>query len=320
MKNQEIAKILYEIAEMLDIINENRFKSAAYRRVAKTIELMPIESSEVYRKGGLSALRGIPGVGEHISAKIEELIKTGKSGYYADLKKRIPAEIGGLMNVPGLGPRKIRKITEKLGVRTIAQLKKAALQHKIAKLSGFGLESEKDILEGIELMKKMPGGRIPFAKAEKIANKVVDYLKKVNNIDKIAIAGSLRRKRAMVRDIDILVSSRKPEKIIDNFVNMKEVSKVLGKGPTKATIILNSGIQTDVRVLSPESWGAGLFYFTGSKAYNIETRKIAIKKGFKLNEYGLFDKKTGKMIAGKTEEEICKKLGIKWISPEEREI
>ena len=169
-------------------------------------------------------------------------------------------------------------------------------------------------------MKKMPGGRIPFAKAEKIANKIVSYLKKENETDKIAIAGSLRRKRAMVRDIDILVSSRKPEKIIDNFVEMKDVEKVLGKGPTKATIILKSGIQMDLRVLNPESWGAGLFYFTGSKAYNIETRKIAIKKGYKLNEYGLFDKKTEKMIAGKTEEEICRKLGIKRITPKEREI
>src|SRR3989338_4966706 len=165
MKNQEIAKILYEIAEMLDIINENRFKSAAYRRVAKTIELLPVEVREVYKKSGLEGLQGIPGVGEHISAKLEELIKTGKSGYYTDLKKRIPAEIGGLMNVPGIGPKRIKRLFEKLGVRTIAQLKKAALQHKIAKLSGFGEESEKDILEGIELMKKMPRGRIPLAKA-----------------------------------------------------------------------------------------------------------------------------------------------------------
>lgn len=319
ISNSKIAGILYEIAEMLDIIGENRFKSAAYRKVAKEIELLPVTLEEVYKKGGIEGIKGIPGVGEAIAEKLEQLITKGEIDYYNDLKARIPSEVGVLMKIPGMGPKKIKKLTEKLGIKTVEQLEKAAKAHKIRKLAGFGEESEKDILESIEIM-RMSKGRISLKEAERVAGKIVSMLKKIKDVKNIMAAGSVRRKKATVGDIDILVSANKPEKIVETFANMKDVKKVLGKGETKVTVILKSGVQADVRVLKPESWGAGLLYFTGNKAYNIEMRRVAIKKGYKLSEYGLFDKQTGKMIAGRTESEVVKKLGLKLVSPEKREI
>jgi DNA polymerase (family 10) len=222
------------------------------------------------------------------------------------------------MKIPGMGSKKVKKLNKLLNIKTVSDLEKAARSHKIAKIPNFGEKSEQDILEGIALMRKSKG-RIPLKQAEKVANKIISKLKKLKEVKQISAAGSLKRKKAAIRDIDILVSSTQPEKVIEVFTNLKDIQKVLAKGPTKATIVLKSGIQSDLRVLPPESWGAGLFYFTGSKNYNIEMRKIAIKKGYKLSEYGLFDKQTGKMIAGKTEQEICKKLGVKYLKPEQRE-
>lgn len=318
ISNAEVVRIFYEIAEMLDILGENRFKSAAYRRVAKTVEVLPVTLREIYSKGGVKALRGIPGVGEAIAEKIQQLVETGKLDYYEHLKSKIPAEVGALMKVPGIGPRKIMRLSKELGIKNIAQLEKAAKQGKIAKLKGFGEESEKDILDAIELS-KISKGRIPLKEAEKMAKPIITKLKKLKEAEAVETAGSLRRKKVTVGDIDILASSRKPGKIIDTFVGLKDVKKVLGKGETKATVILKSGVQADLRVVPPESWGAALLYFIGSKNYNIELRKIAIKKGYKLSEYGLFDVKTGKMVAGKTELEVLKKLGQKYLKPEERE-
>ena len=222
------------------------------------------------------------------------------------------------MKIPGMGSEKVKKLNKLLDIKTVADLEKAARAHKIAKIPGFGEKSEQDILEGIVLMRKSKG-KISLKEAEKIANKIISQLKKLTEVKRISMAGSLRRRKASIRDIDILVSSTKPEKVIEAFTKLKNIQKVLAKGPKKATIVLTSGVQSDLRVLSPESWGAGLFYFTGSKNYNIEMRKTAIKKGYKLSEYGLFDKQTGKMIAGKTEQEICKKLGVRYLKPEQRE-
>jgi DNA polymerase (family 10) len=315
VKNSDVVEILFEIAEILEMKEENRFKIVAYRRAARSIDLLPVNITEVYKKGKLEE---IPGVGGGIAKKLKELIKTGKIKYHEKLKKGMSAKIGKLMKVPGLGPKRIKKLSEVLGVKNVKQLERAAKEHKIAKLPGFGAESEKDILEGIAFAKKARG-RISLKEAERMAGSIVKELKKLKEIKKISVAGSLRRKKASIRDIDILVSSTKPKRVVEKFTGLKEVARVLGKGSTKASVELKSGVNSDLRVLSPESWGAGLFYFTGSKDYNIEVRKIAIKKGYKLSEYGLFDKKTGKMVAGKTEEEICKKLGIKCLKPEKRE-
>lgn len=319
LTNLDISRLFYEIAEMLDIIGENRFKSAAYRRVAKALEALPIDVKEVYKKSGIEGLEGIPGVGEAIAEKLQQLITTGKLDYYDKLKSKIPSQVGALMKVPGLGPKKIMRLSKELGIKSLAQLEKAAKEHKIRKLMGFGEESEGDILDAIYLAKKAKG-RMPLKEAEKYANEIVSAVKKADsNIERIVVAGSIRRKKLSIGDIDIVASTKNPKKILDAFISLKNVDKILARGETKATVMLKSGIQADLRVFKPESWGAGLLYFTGNKAYNIHLRTIAIKKGYKLNEYGLFEKSTGKIIAGKTEEEIFKRLGQKYLKPEERE-
>ena len=316
MKNQEIASMFFEIADILEMKNI-QWKPRAYRQAARAIESLPRDINEIYKRGGIKLLKEIPGVGESIAKKIIEYLRTGKVKNFEKLKKQVPSHIEILMKIPGMGPKKLIKLNKILKISTVKELKQAALQHKIAKIPGFGFKSEQDILEGIGLMKKSRGKTLLMI-AQKQANKIINQLKKLPAVKKISVAGSLKRKKPLVRDIDIIVSSNNPKKVIEAFTKIKGIKKIFAKGPTKASIILESGIQSDLRVLPPKSWGAGLLYFTGGKDYNIQMRKIAIKKGYKLSEYGLFDKKTGKMIAGRSEKEIFKKLGLKYIKPENR--
>ena len=294
------------------------WKPQAYKQAARTIESYPEDIEALYKKRGLKGLQDISDVGEGIAKKIAQFIKTGKVKELQRLRKQVPLHISVLMKIPSMGPKKVKKLMELLNIKTIEQLKKAAKQHKIAKISGFGPKSEQDILEGIELFKGAKG-RIPLKQAQKQAEAIVLKLKKSRAVKKIAIAGSLRRQKTTIGDLDILVSSKHPNKIIDTFTKIKGIKKVLGKGPTKASIILKTGTQADLRVIEDNSWGAGLLYFTGSKNYGIGLRKIAIKKGWKLNEYGLYDKQTNKMLAGKTEKEILKKLQVPYLTPRQRE-
>ncbi len=318
MKNQEIANIFYEMADILDMQNV-AWKPIAYRRAARAIENLSEPIEKMYERGGIKELREIAGVGEGLAKKIAQYLDIGKVKEYEKLKKQVPKHISVLMKIPGMGPKKVSKLNKTLRITTVAQLEKAAILHKIAKLQGFGEKSEQDILDSILLFKKSKG-KIPLAQAEKAANELIKPLKKLKEVLNISVAGSVRRRKAFVGDLDILACSKNPSPVIDAFTKLKNVQKVLAKGPTKATIILKSGIQADLRVLPPESWGAGLLYFTGNKTYNIDCRKIAIQKGYKLSEYGLFDKQTGKMVAGKTEKEVLDKLGLNLLKPEEREM
>ncbi|MEM4259312.1 MAG: nucleotidyltransferase domain-containing protein [Candidatus Pacearchaeota archaeon] len=317
-KNSEIAAIFYEMADILEMQNI-AWKPIAYRSAARTIESLKEPIENIYKKGSLKALESLPNIGEALAKKIEEYIKTGKISEYEKLLTTIPKHMRELMKIPGLGAKRIQKLHDALKITTVKQLENAAKAHKIAKIPTFGAKSEQDILEAIQLSRES-AGRIPLEEAEETANSIIMKLKRLKEIKQIEAAGSLRRKKPFVRDIDILASSDNPKKVIDEFTKLEDIRKVIGKGPTKATIILKSGIQADIRVIKPESWGAALFYFTGSKNYNIAMRKIAIKKGMKLNEYGLFDKKTNKMLAGKTEKEIADKLGVKLPKPEDRDI
>lgn len=317
MKNQKIAAIFYEMADILEMQNVE-WKPRAYRQAARALEAYE-DVEKVYKKYGLKGLEEIPGIGENLAKKIEEFMKTGKIKAYEKLKKEVPQHINVLMNIPGMGPKKVRKLNEMLKITSVEQLEKAALSHKIAKIPGFGEKSELDILENISLMRSSKG-RIPLKEAEIIADKIVHEMKKLEEVENVSAAGSVRRKKAMIRDIDIIVSSNYPEKVIEAFTKLKNVKKIMAKGKAKAVVILKSGVQADLRVFEPRSWGAGLLYNTGSKNYNIELRKIAIKKGYKLNEYGLFDRITGKMLAGRTEQDVCKKLGARYLEPEQREM
>jgi len=312
MKNQEIAAVFYEIADILEA-QDVQWKPQAYRKAAKAIRYLKEDIKNICKKG---KLKDIPGVGENISKKIEEMIKTGKLSYYEKLKKQAP-KFTELTHVLGLGPKRANLLRQKLGITSIKQLEKAAKEHKIAKLKTFGVKSEEDILRGIILLKK-GRGRIPLKQALPIAKKLEAKLKKLKEVSQIEIAGSIRRKKETIRDIDILVSSPKPKKIVDYFTSLPEVANVLAKGPTKSSIILKNRMQVDLRVVPDDCFGSALQYLTGSKEHSIKLRQYAMKKGLKISEYGVFDKKTNRKIAGKTEKGVYAALGLRCIEPELR--
>jgi len=314
MKNYEVASLLRNIAQLLEIKEEMVFKIRAYEKAALVIENLDEDIEEVWKKGKLD---DIPGVGEALTKKISEFLETGKLEYYEKLKKAVPVNMEELGSVSGLGPKTIMKLYKKLNVKNIKDLEKAAKKHKIQKIEGLGPIVEENILKSIEFA-KASGKRFLLGTALDIAEEIKNKFKKLKDVNKIEVAGSLRRKKETIGDIDILITSKNPGKVMDFFTKMDDIEDVLAKGPTKASVRLE-GIQADLRVLPEKTYGAALLYFTGSKQHNIALRKIAIKKGMKLSEYGLFNKKTNKLLAGKTEEECYKKLGLKYIEPEIRE-
>ncbi len=315
ISNKEVAEVLAEIAEYLEM-QDIPFKPRAYEKVAGVIEGLEEEVGEIYKKGGLKTLEEIPGVGVSIAEKIEELLKTGHCKYYEQLKKKTPVNLAELRGIEGLGPKSIKKLYQKLGVRDIADLEKAVQAGKIAKLEGFGKKSEENILKGIGFVKKF-GGRFVLGFVMPEIRAIEERLRKSANVEQIVVAGSTRRRKETIGDVDILAISKKPGPVMDFFVKMPEVMRVFAHGETKSAIKIKSGLDVDLRVVAAESYGAALSYFTGSKDHNIALREIAIKRGYKLNEYGLFKGK--RQIAGKTEEEIYKALGMDYIEPEMRE-
>ncbi len=315
MKNQFVADVLYQIADLLDLKGEIFFKTRAYRTAAQAIEVLD-EDIEVVAKEG--RLREIPGVGEALAKKIKELIDTGKLEYFEKLKKEIPVGLLNMLKIPGLGPKKVAAVYQHLGIKTIEQLRQACLEGKLRTLDGFGETTENNILRGIQLLEKTRG-RVLLNVAYEDGMKYIDYLKQCNEIQRLSIAGSLRRMKETIGDIDILASSDNPDKVMNYFVEYSDVQRVLLKGSTKTSVVLKDDLQVDLRVVKEESFGSALQYFTGSKEHNVKMRGIAIKQGFKLNEYGLFDKETNEYIVGKDEKEIYNKLGLMYIEPELRE-
>ena len=315
MKNQEIANIFYEIANYLEMEGV-AFKPYAYQKVAIVLENLEKDIADIYEKGGKEALEKIPGVGKNIADRIEEYLKTGKIKYYLQLKKKTPVNMEELIRVEGLGPRKVKVLYQKLGIRNIKDLEKKAKAHKIAPLFGFGEKTEKNILEAIKFLKRSKG-RFLLGEIMPKVEEVYERLKKLKEVEEISTAGSVRRMKETIGDVDLLVISKNPQKVMDFFVSFPGVIKVWGKGSTKASVKLKEGFDMDIRVVPKKSYGSALQYFTGSKEHNIVLRKIAIDKGLKLNEYGLFRGK--KMIAGRNEEEIYKILGLSWMPPEMRE-
>ncbi len=312
--NEEIARIFYEIADILEI-KRVRWKPQAYRMAAQAIESLRKNVAEIYKEGNRKALEKIPGVGEGIAKKIIQYIETGKIQEYEKLKKSLPAELYKIMKIPGVGPKKASLFYKELGIKNIKQLEKAAKQGKIKDLPLFKERAEEKILEGITMLKRQKG-RILLRQAEKLGKKIIGQVKKLKEVERIEMAGSLRRKKPTVRDLDMVVQTSSPTKLAEKIVKLPFVRKVLGKGKEKATIITQEGIQADFRFFTKENFGSGILYFTGDKQHNIWLRRKAIKKGWKLNEYGLF--KGRKRVAGKTEAEIYKKLKVKMPPPEKR--
>ena len=315
MKNRFVADILYQIADLLDVKGEIFFKTRAYHMAAQAIETLDEDIAIVSNE---NRLQSIPGVGEALAKKIKEIVETGKLEYFEKLKKEIPVGLLTLLKLQGLGPKKVSALYRNLGITTIEDLRNACYDGKLKDLDGFGEITERNILRGIELMEKT-SGRILLNMAYEEGNNCLSYLRKCREIEKIDIAGSLRRKKETIGDLDILTSSKFPNEVMDYFVKYSNVKQVLLKGSTKTSVLLNDGIQIDLRVVKKESYGSALQYFTGSKEHNVKMRSIAIKKGFKLNEYGLFDKKTDEYLVGNTEEEIYNTLDLSYIEPELRE-
>ena len=315
MKNQEIAKIFYEIAFFLEMEGV-QFKPFAYQKAAITLEGLEEDVEEIYKREGFEGLKKIPGVGESIAKKIEEYLKTGKIKYYEDYKKKYPINLEELMGIEGVGPKRIKVLYEKLRIKDLKDLEEAAKAHKIAPLFGFGEKTEKNILEAIEFAKRSKG-RFLLGDILPRVKEVYEKLKSLKEVERIDAVGSIRRMKETIGDVDFLVISKNPKPIMDFFVSLPGVIKIWGKGNTKASVRMREGFDMDIRVLPKRSYGAALQYFTGSKEHNIALRKIAIDKGLKLSEYGLF--KGPKMIAGENEEDIYEKLGMDWIPPELRE-
>lgn len=315
LKNLELSRIFEQIAKILKIKDENPFKIRAYEKVALVLENLPIDVETIYRQGGLN---NIPGVGEGIAKKIEEFLTTDKLEYYEKLKESVPAGVIELLDIPEVGPKTAKLLYEQLNVDNIEKLEKAVKEHLIKDLPGMGEKSETNILRGIELYKRRKK-RFLLGLALPLAEEIVERLSKLEETDKINFAGSLRRKKETIGDIDILVTSQKPEKIMKTFVSLPQVREILAEGPTKSSVITRDDIHVDVRVVEPISFGAALQYFTGSKAHNIKLRELAVKRGLKINEYGVFDSKTGKRITGEEEEEVYRILELPFVPPELRE-
>jgi DNA polymerase (family 10) len=315
MKNQELYKIFFEIADYLEIDGVS-FKPYAYRRAALSLNELGEDIGEIYRNGGIKALQEVPGVGEGIARAIEEYLKNGKIKQLETLKKKLPLKVEELLKVEGLGPKKIKTLYQKLGIKNLKDLGKAVKAHKIAPLFGFGEKTEKNILQGLEFLKQSKG-RFLLGDIMPTVRAVEERLRGQKEVKEISVAGSVRRQKETIGDIDILVASEDPKKTAKFFVSFPEVEKIWAEGLTKCSVRFKEGFDIDLRMVEQKSFGSALQYFTGSKEHNISTRKIAIGKGLKLNEYGIF--KGSKMIAGKTEEEVYRAIGLPYIAPEMRE-
>jgi len=315
MRNQEVAKILHDISVLLDIKGESRFRVVAYEEAARRIEGWPEPIEEVWKNG---KLEDIPGIGQSIASKIAEYLATGKMTYYEELTKEIPPELIELTEIPGVGPKIAKLLYEQLGIKTPEDLEKAIREKKLRNLPRLGAKSEEKIARGLEMFRRKTG-RMLLGQALPLVEGIVALLRERTGVEKISPAGSIRRMKETIGDIDILVASSRPQLIMDVFVALPQVREVLAKGDTKSSIVTHEGIQVDVRVVEEECFGAALQYFTGSKAHNIKLREIALKKGFKVNEYGIFRLDTNERVGGEREEDIYEILGMEWIPPELRE-
>ncbi|MHB8770627.1 MAG: DNA polymerase/3'-5' exonuclease PolX [Syntrophales bacterium] len=314
MENRQIAKIFEEIGELLELKGENVFKVRAYQRAAQNIDGL---SQDV---AALSAaeLEAIPGIGKDLAAKIREYAATGEVAKHEALRKEFPAGVLALLRVPGLGPKTVMMLTRERGIRDIDELEALARAGKLTGLPGIQKKTEENILKGIELVRR-GSERRPLGRVRPLAEEIVRAIRDASPVDRVEVAGSIRRWKETVNDIDILATSRQPTQVMDAFVKLPQVRRVLMHGETRASILTDQDIQVDLRVVDEGSYGAALQYFTGGKQHNIKLRELAGRAGLKINEYGVFREPGEKRIAGRTEEEVYRALGLPCIPPELRE-
>jgi DNA polymerase (family X) len=314
VKNAEIARLFDLIADLLEIRGDNPFRIRAYRRAAQNVESLGEDIEAVAREGRLD---DVPGVGKDLADKITEYLRTGRMRDLDALGKEIPRGVVELMNVPGVGPKTAKLLYDKAGIRDVAALEELARAGQLQGLPGIKAKTEANILKGIAVIKKGQE-RMPLGRALPLAEEIVAALRALKDVKQLELAGSIRRRKETVGDIDILVTSSKPEKVMAAFTGLPQVLDVLERGGTKASVRHREGIQIDLRVVEPEAFGAALVYFTGSKQHNIRIREMAVKKKLKISEYGVF-RDDGGRVAGKTEAEVYAAIGLPWIPPELRE-
>jgi DNA polymerase (family 10) len=315
VENIDISRIFDEIADVLELKNENVFRVRSYRRGARVVHDLPEDAKTLLAEG---TLQEVSGIGKSLAEKIQEILKTGTCQSYEDIKNDPYYKLIPLTKIPGVGPKLAVRLHEELGVNSVGDLEAAARAGRLRGLERMGEKLEEKILKGIEQQRKS-GGRTKLGDALTYAEAIVKLLGKVKGVTRIDPAGSLRRMKETVGDIDILVIAESPDKIMQAFTSMDTVADVLAHGETKSSVVLKSGIQVDVRVLPRESYGAALHYFTGSKDHNVVMRDLAKRRGLKISEYGVFNVKTEKMVGGKDEEDVFRAVDLPWIPPELRE-
>lgn len=315
MENSEVAAALEEIGDLLEIKGGNKFKVEAYRRAARSVNGLNRDIEEIAQEDGLQKVSGI---GESIAMKIQQMLREGRITYLEELEKEVPVSLRELLTIPGLGARKAKLVYDELHITSISELKKAVQEHRLRPIKSLGTKTEENILQGIEQIEK-GGQRLRLDQATSAADPIIEELKKHQCVFEVDAAGSLRRMKETVGDIDILAASYEPMKVMDLFCSLPEVARVIAKGSTKSSVIASDGLHIDLRVVLPEEFGSALQYFTGSKAHNIKLRGIAISEDYKLNEYGVFRVDTEEKVAGETEEGIYALLGLAYIPPPLRE-
>jgi len=315
VKNLEIARVFDLIADLLELKGENPFRIRAYRRAAQNLGTLTEDVETLAAQGRLDE---IPGIGPDLAGKIGEYLETGRVEALESLRREVPAGLADLMGVPGVGPRTAKLLHDRLQVTDLGQLETLARAGKLRGLPGIQAKTEQNLLKGIALVRRGQA-RMPLGRALPLAEEIAHALARVRGVKRVEPAGSVRRRKETVGDLDILVTSTDPARVMDAFARLPQVADVLERGPTKASVRHREGIQVDLRVVEPATFGAALQYFTGSKEHNIRIREMAVKKRLKISEYGVFREPGGKRIAGATEEEVYAAVGLPWIPPELRE-
>ncbi|MBI4342099.1 MAG: DNA polymerase/3'-5' exonuclease PolX [Candidatus Omnitrophica bacterium] len=315
MKQHEIAALFSEMADLLEYQGENLFRIRAYRRAAQNLESF---SGDLDRVSAEDRLTELSGIGADLANKITEYLSTGTIAAVEAVRRRIPPGVLALLEVPGLGPKTAKLLTERLRIKTIDELEDAAKAHRLSRLPGFQAKKEENILKGIAIVKR-GRERMHLGVAMPLANALMTCLEQTPAVTRISTAGSLRRMRETIGDLDLLVASSHPARVMEAFTHSPFSQRVLASGTTKSSILTPEGVQVDLRVVEPDSFGAALQYFTGSKEHNVRVRELAVRQGLKVNEYGVFRVKTNRRLAGREEADVYKTLGLPWIAPELRE-
>jgi DNA polymerase (family 10) len=322
LENPEIARILEEVADILEIQNANPFRIRAYRNAVRTVETLTTPLRKWVEEG--RPLTDLPGIGKEMASHVREMVETGTLGFRDQLLAEVPRSLIELMRLPGLGPKKAKKIYDELKVGTVDELEAAAKEGRIAAIPGFGAKSQEKILAGIEEY-RLHGSRFLLPEAERYVEPLLAYLRESPEIERLEVAGSYRRRKETVGDIDLLAIASRPVPVMERFRDYPQVDKVLMAGDTRSTVVLGSGLQVDLRVVPPECYGAALVYFTGSKEHNVKLRRRAVERGLRISEYGVFrveertQEEQGELIAGREEADVYATVGLAWIPAELRE-